>query len=175
MADFRIDEPGTHVDHLLRQTRMHLAQLSTLADLKASVLLTTAALVVPMLLRFTEHPQWRWPSFIMIGFALATVLIAGYGTVPKIKCRRPDAEASSFDLLFFADFASVSYDEYARRMQQAIADPSRVYEMQIRSIHKQGQYLGRAKFRWIRLAYASFSLGVGLSIVAAVVVLVLGV
>ena len=175
MAELHLDKPGAHIDQLLRQTRVHQAQLSTLSDLKASVLLTTAALVVPMLLRYTDHPLWCWPSLIMIGFALATVLLAGYGTVPKLGGRKVDPDGSRFDLLFFADFSTLEYGEYVRRMGEVMADPARVYEIELREIYNQGRYLGRAKFRWIRLAYAAFSLGITLSILAAVIVLVIGV
>lgn len=160
MAEFSIDQPGGHLDQMIRQTRAHHVSLSSLADLKASVLLTTAALVVPLTLRLTSQAELRPAAFVMIGASLLTVLLAGYGTMPKFGVTRKRKEGGRLELLFFGDFTRLSYEEYLARMQAVMNDPSRVYEVQLRELYQLGSYLERAKYRYIRLAYVSFIGGV---------------
>lgn len=160
MSKFHIEQPGPHLDQMVRQTRAHHVALSSLADLKASVLLTTAALVVPLTLRLTARDDLRVAGFVMIGGCLLTVLLAGYGTMPKFGARKAGRKPGRLDLLFFGDIGDLEYDEYLERMQAVMNDPSRVYEMQLFELYKLGQYLERAKFRYIRLAYLAFIGGV---------------
>jgi len=167
MPDFQIVQPGGHLDQLLRQTRAHLAQLSQLGDLKASMLLTTSAIVVPLVLRFTDDPVLRVPALLMIGASLLTILLAAYAVMPKLGGRRTPPDAPGFNLLFFADFVTLPYDEYLRRLEAVLNDPSRTYEAQVREVYLQGVYLARRKYRFIRLAYLSFMAGVLASALAA--------
>ena len=37
-----IHQPGAHLDHMIRQTRIHHVQLSSMADIKANMLLTVS-------------------------------------------------------------------------------------------------------------------------------------
>lgn len=160
MAELKIDSPGGHLDQMIRQTRAHHVSLSSLADLKASVLLTTAALVVPLTLRLTARPDLRVAAFVMIGASLLTVLLAGYGTMPKFGPRRKGDKTDRMALLFFGDFVSLEYEEYVERMQAVMNDPSRVYEVQLYELYQLGQYLEKAKYRYIRFAYVAFIGGV---------------
>ena len=45
-------QSGNHIDHLLRQTRMHHVQLSSMADVKANMMLTLASLVITFCIRY---------------------------------------------------------------------------------------------------------------------------
>ena len=160
MTKFHIDQPGGHLDQMVRQTRAHHVSLSSLADLKASMLLTTAALVVPLTLRLTAREDLRTAGFVMIAGCLLTVLLAGYGTMPKFGPSKAKRKEGRLDLLFFGDLGDLEYDEYLERMQAVMNDPSRVYEMQLFELYKLGQYLERAKYRYIRFAYIAFIGGV---------------
>lgn len=174
MNEFRVEKPGAHLDQMIRQTRAHHVQLSQLADVKASVLLTTAALVVPLTLNLTSDPGLRIPALIMIGASLVTVCLAGYGTMPKFGRRfRRDAQRR-MDLLFFADFAHLEYEEWLDRLQPVMNDPSFAYETQLHEIYQLGRYLERAKYLYIRLAYAAFIGGVTVSSAAWLVLRVVG-
>lgn len=174
MSEFRVEQPGGHLDQMIRQTRAHHVQLSQLADLKASVLLTTAALVVPLTLSLTSDPDLRIPAFLMIGASLLTVCLAGYGTMPKLGSRFRRAAERRLDLLFFADFARLEYEEWLDRMRPVMNDPSRAYEVQLHEIYQLGRYLERAKYRYIRLAYGAFIGGVAVSTAAWIVLRFVG-
>ena len=163
MSKFHIDQPGGHLDQMIRQTRAHHVSLSNLADLKASVLLTTAALVVPLTLRLTSRPDLRPAALVMIGASLLTVMLAGYGTMPKFGLRRTRDSGDRLGLLFFGEFLSLAYEQYLERMQAVMNDPSRVYEIQLLELYQLGLYLERSKYRYIRFAYIAFIGGVILS------------
>ena len=98
----------------------------------------------------------------MIAASLLTVLLAGYGTMPKfgLRWKRQREREGRLDLLFFSDFARLDYDEYLARMEPLLNDPSRVYEAQLHELHSLGCYLEKAKYRYIRLAYIAFIGGV---------------
>ena len=174
MAKFHIDQPGGHLDQMIRQTRAHHVSLSSLADLKASVLLTTAALVVPLTLRLTGRPDLRPAALVMIAASLLTVLLAGYGTMPKFGPRRKRPEGARRELLFFGDFIDLDYEDYLQRMQDVMNDPSRAYELQLFELYRLGHYLERAKYRYIRLAYVAFTGGVVVSTLTWVVTIWVG-
>ncbi|PIX45971.1 MAG: hypothetical protein COZ57_14025, partial [Armatimonadetes bacterium CG_4_8_14_3_um_filter_66_20] len=78
-----IQQPASHLDHLLRQTRMNQLQLSQMADVKANMLLTLASVVVTLCLRYLTDPLLRWTATVFILFSLLTVLLAAYAVMPK--------------------------------------------------------------------------------------------
>jgi len=44
----QIEQPGGHLDQMLRQTRGNLIQLSSMADVKSSMLLTLSSVVLTL-------------------------------------------------------------------------------------------------------------------------------
>jgi hypothetical protein len=55
----KIQQPGAHYDHMLRQTRIHHVQLSSMADIKANMLLTMSSLVVTLCVPATMNLSRR--------------------------------------------------------------------------------------------------------------------
>ena len=49
-----IRQPAVFLDHMIRQTRAHHVQLSAMADMKANMMLTVAALLIPLSIRFLD-------------------------------------------------------------------------------------------------------------------------
>jgi hypothetical protein len=78
-------------------------------------------------------------------------------------------------ILFFGNFLHMEYEAYWAKMQHIIDEPERVYEAQVREIYELGTYLGHNKFRYIRIAYQSFLLGILSSAVVLGVVILLSV
>ena len=114
-----IQQPASHLDHLLRQTRMNQLQLSQMADVKANMLLTLASVVVTLCLRYLTGPLLRWTATVFILFSLLTVLLAAYAVMPKtpLKIRHgehPDVHSPRFSLLFFANFLANEKYRYSR-------------------------------------------------------------
>lgn len=158
-----LTQPGTHLDHLMRQTRWHHMQLSAMADAKANMMLTIPSVVITLLIRYLSDPGFRWAALTLIGFCLATLLLAAYAAAPKIGAPRhappPDVNSPTFNLLYFGDFTRLDYAAYERAMETMMNDPNAVYESQVRELYTLGSYLAAKKYRFIRWAYICFIAG----------------
>lgn len=164
----KIEQPSVHLDHMLRQTRNHHVQLSSMADLKANILLTLSSVVITISFTYISNPDLKWGALILIGFCFLTIILSIYTVMPKIPVysksgNKPDINNSSFNFLFFGDFSHLDYEYYEKTMEEILNDTSRMYQSQIREIYNLGKFLAQKKYRFIRLAYLSFILGLFLS------------
>lgn len=149
----------------MRQTRAHHVQLSAMADAKANMLLTVAAVVSTLAVSYLQRPHFRWAAVVLIGFCTLTVVLAIYAAMPKlnlpIRAGKPrDPSDPRFNVLFFGDFLHLSQKEYEQAMEEVLNDPSRAYQAQVREVYVLGQYLAQKKYRYVRLAYYSFLTGI---------------
>ncbi|MBL9215957.1 MAG: hypothetical protein JNG83_10820 [Opitutaceae bacterium] len=166
----KIAAPANHLDQLLRQTRMHHVQLSSMADLKANMLLTMASIVVTLAAPQAMKAGSQWSLLVLIGFSLITIVLAAYAVMPKVPFTPaadapPDVDRPGFNLLFFGDFIGLGYERYEAEMERVLNDPSRVYEVQVREIYTLGVFLASKKYRFLRLAYTTFIFGLCASFV----------
>ncbi len=160
----KVKQPASHFDHLLRQTRMHHMQLSSMADVKANILLTMASVVITLSLRYISDPQLRWTSIVLMTFCLATIVLATYAVMPHLPFRvkkkdRTDAQEDQFNILFFGDFAGMSYKDYEAEFEALLNDPDEAYRAQVKEVYFLGVFLAQKKYRFVRLAYLSFIIG----------------
>ena len=159
-----IKQRGSHLDHLVRQTRMHHTQLSSMADMKANMLLTMASVVITLSVRYIAEPHLKWATIILIVFCLMTIGLATYAVMPKIPflVKRETADITktpAFNILFFADFVRLPYEEFEMAMEEVMNDPSLTYQVQIRELYTLGMFLAKKKYLFLRLAYITFILG----------------
>ncbi len=160
----KIDKPGPHLDHMLRQTRLHHAQLSSMADMKANMLMTMSSVVITLSAPHLFSPLFRWPVIILGMFCFLTIVLAIYAVMPKVplsfeSTAPPDIHSPTFNLLFFGDFIRLDYAHFEAAMEEIMNDPSRTYQAQIREIYTLGRFLALKKYRTLRLAYLSFVIG----------------
>ena len=163
-----IRQPGSHLDQLIRQTRSHHVRLSSMADMKANMILTLASLMIPLSIRYLDVPRVQWAAVTMIGFCVLTVILSAYAAMPKVSLRLgkrilPNIDNPMFNILFFGSFIDMDYDRFKGAMENIMNDHSMAYEVQLREVYTMGQYLSRQKYRFIMLAYISFITGVVLS------------
>ncbi|MBW1891234.1 MAG: hypothetical protein JRI93_12095 [Deltaproteobacteria bacterium] len=160
-----IKQPAAHLDQMIRQTRAHHVNLSTMADQKANMMLTIASLMIPLSTRFLYDQRSHLAAATLIGFCVLTILLAAYAAMPKLKRNKitdvpVDSLDPSYNLLFFGTFTRMDYKSYTENMELMMNDPNRVYETQVREIYTMGQYLARKKYRFLQFAYLSFIVGV---------------
>ena len=175
----KITQPGLYIDHMLRTTRMHHVQLSSMADVKASMLLTIASVVITLSASQVMKPGFLWPAFILIAFCLVTIVLAAYAVMPKLPVllqpeSAPEIGSPFFNLLFFGDFVRLEYDEFEAAMEETLNDHSRSYQAQVRELYTLGVFLATKKYRFIRLAYVSFIVGLIVSCFAMLFVAIPG-
>lgn len=156
--------PGGHIDQMIRQTRNHHVQLSSLADSKANMLMTTASVVMTLCVGYIMNPRLKWAAMSLMIFSLATIFLAVYAAMPKIAFSlRPkkyaDINDSSLNLLFFGDFINFTFNDYESAMLELMKDPEMVYKTQLHEIYYLGNFLAKKKYRFLRIAYIVFLTG----------------
>jgi hypothetical protein len=159
-----IKQRGSHLDHLVRQTRVHHTQLSSMADMKANMLLTITSVVITLSVRYIAEPQLKWAIVVLIAFCLITIGLATYAVMPKIpfffrREARETIKSPGFNLLFFADFVRLTYEEFETSMEKIMNDPNLTYEVQVKELYTLGMYLAKKKYRFLKLAYITFIIG----------------
>jgi hypothetical protein len=158
----KVQQPGSHIDHMLRQTRIHHVQLSSMADLKANMLVTMASVVITLSLPQLINSPFKTAALVLIAFCFMTIVLAVYASMPKLPFKaKPADEALSkdFNLLFFGDFSRLDYEDFEGKMEEVLNNPSRTYEVQVKEIYVLGKFLAAKKYRYLRLAYMSFVIG----------------
>lgn len=164
----KIQQPGSHLDHMLRQTRMHHMQLSVMADIKANALMTIAAVMLTFSAPFIAREHFKHAVIVLMIFSLATIVLAMFAVMPSTpirigKFQPADARLPHFNLLFFGSFARMEYAQFEAAMEEVMNDPSKTYEVQVREIFTLGLFLAAKKYRLLRLAYLAFASGLFLS------------
>lgn len=160
----KVNQAGGHLDQMLRQTRQHHVQLSTLADLKANMLLTLSCVIITISVPQLVSPGFRAPLLVLIVSCLVTIALATYTVMPKLPLSHrglpvPNVEDPGFNVLFFGDYTRLPYPKYEEAMEKILNDPSRTYEAQIRELYTLGVFLAEKKYRYLKLAYLSFLAG----------------
>lgn len=147
------------IDHLIRQTRVHHVQLSMMADNKAGMLITLASIMATLVLPRINQEPFRWPALLLVVSCMLTICFACITVMPKVKLHQKKTVVGDGNILFFASFIDMTYDQYLEEMEKVIIDPAEVYRSQLKEIYMIGQYLGDKKYRYLRLAYKTFLAG----------------
>jgi hypothetical protein len=164
----KILQPGSHLDHMLRQTRIHHVQLSAMADVKANGLMTISAIMLTFSAPFIVREQFRFAVIALMISSLLTIMLAIFAVMPGTplgirKTARPDIHHPRFNLLFFGSFAAMDYEQFAAAMEEVLNDHSKNYEAQVREIYTLGVFLRTKKYRYLRFAYRAFFIGLFIS------------
>lgn len=170
----KIKQPGNHLDQLIRQTRDHHVKLSSMADVKANILLTVSSVVLTLSVRYVTDPALKWGAIVLMFFCLITGGLAIYTVMPKIPFSlkpgaHPDVHSPTFNLLFFGDFARLSYPEFERAMEEVLNNDDSTYQSQVREVYTLGRFLATKKYRYVRLAYLAFITGLGASVLVLII------
>jgi Family of unknown function (DUF5706) len=159
---FTIEKPGSYLDHLMRATQFHHVQLSSMADVKANMLLTMSSVVITLCLPQVLAHSHLWPLYILICFCLMTICLAAYAVMPKLPPANqpaPDPKSPGFNLLFFGDFTRLSQAQFESAMEEIMNDPSRTYGTQVRELYLLGTFLAKKKYRFLHFGYITFITG----------------
>lgn len=169
---FKIEKHGSQLDHLMRATQFHHVQLSSMADVKANMLLTMSSVVLSLCLPQLLKNTHLWPLYILITFCLLTICLATYAVMPKLPPAHlppPDVHSPSFNILFFGDFSRLSQTEFETAMEEVMSDPNHTYAAQVREIYLLGTFLAKKKYRYLRYAYIAFITGLFASVISFII------
>lgn len=149
------------VNYLLRNTQQELVSLSGQADLKASIVMTTSAIVTSSTATQWDESSLRWSLLTLTIFLLMALLAAVASVFPSFRILRrvSDELPPHFNPLFFAHTAQISKDRYFDELSTILKDDVLIYQTIASDLYDQGVYLLRHKYRYLRLSYAFLLVG----------------
>jgi hypothetical protein len=157
MQRFESVEPRTSVDNLLRTVQQHHVQLSTLADTKASLIITISSIVLTIALSRAGDPALRAALLTLAVACLLALLLAIFAVLPTFAPRV--RRGATRNLLFFGHFGPLTEDEFLDEMERVMQSDALLYETALRDIYSLGTYLYRKKFRYLRYSYVALLTG----------------
>jgi hypothetical protein len=162
-----ISDPRTQLDHLIRQTRHNLVSFSQMADTKAHILLSLSSVLLSLSLTQFHDARFTLSIASLDLFLLITVYFALLTVIGKVKVfnrRKHSVNDADYSPLFFGNYGDVPYEEYAEHFESILNDSDATFEVMVKDIYYAGRYLLRVKYRYIRLAYIFFFVGLIVSV-----------
>ncbi len=172
----KVKTPDRGIETMFRVTSRNHFTLSSIADSKASTLISISALIISIIIsvlirRLGEQPELIIPTIIMLITLLGTIIFAVLATRPKVtslNLSRDDIKKRQGNLLFFGNFLNMSVHDYEWGMQELMNDRDYLYNNLIRDIYYLGLVLGK-KYRYLRIAYNFFMYGLIVSVIAYII------
>ena len=158
----QVHEPRPQLDHMLRETRIHLISFSQMADTKANILLSISSVLLSISLTRVSDPRFAGALVVLVGFLLITIFLALMTVIPKVqgfRRKKHSVHDPTYSPLYFGDYADILYEEYTQNMEEIMNDSNRTYETMVKEIYYSGVYLVKNKYRYIRLGYIFFFAG----------------
>jgi hypothetical protein len=155
----RIPERNTG-DAILRTAQQHHVALSSMADLKANILITVSSIVLTMTLGRMNDPALRISALTLTAFTLTALLLAILAVLPKYRPIKVTGAGlpSEFNLLFFGHFAELPRERFLEEITRAMK-PGSVYPTMANDLYSLGWYLAHRKYRYLRYSYLFFLAG----------------
>ena len=157
-----IQEPRQQLDHMLRETRIHLISFSQMADTKANILLSISSVLLSISLTKVSDPRFTGALAVLVGFLLITIFLALMTVIPRVESfrrKKYSVRDPTYSPLYFGNYVDIPYDEYAKDLEEIMNDSDRTYEVMVREIYYAGVYLVKSKYKYIRLGYMFFFTG----------------
>jgi hypothetical protein len=163
-----VPERGS-ADHLLRLLQQHHVQLSTMADTKASMIITVSSIVLTLALGRAGDPEFRLALLVLAVFTMLALLAAILTVLPKFgRVKRLDGPLPpGFNMLFFGHFSALDQDRFLAEMATRMM-PGKAYESVLRDVYGLGSYLAQHKYPYLRMSYLFFLAGFVLACVVQV-------
>lgn len=167
--------PDRGIETMFRTTYRTHINLSDLADSKANILLSINAIIISIIFSNTvekgiglDDAYVFVPSFMMLTVCMTTIVFAILATRPKVSSgvfARKDILEKKTNLLFFGNFYKMDLDDYLWGINQMMADADYLYGSMAKDIFFLGKVLAK-KFMLLRYAYTIFMWGMGVSVLA---------
>jgi len=158
----RDDERGA-VDELLHTYQQALVQLSIMADQKANIILGASLIMITIIVGLGSSAGLTASLATLGAFTVASSIAALMAVMPSTG-NNPNTQKSP---LYFGDIAHMTEQEHQDTMTGMIRSEDGVYRSMLIDIHQQSRNLQLSKFRYLRMSYSLFI--VGLVVTSAVV------
>ncbi len=140
-------------------------QYVSMADRRAQGLLAIAAVLAPVAISRINSPEFFLPVVVFLAGAAATIIAATLCLFPKRFRRiKPDDRFP----LHFSYISRQNRDEYMEHMSEIIDDTTLLAKEVAKDLYHLSNDVLIPKFRWLRIAYASFVASLFLSLILLV-------
>ena len=168
------------IETMFRVTYSNHIALSRLADSKISMLIAANGGIISLVITLvakTATVSWHFaPVLVLLGGCLVSLTFTVMAARPRIHRSHVDIEDIRNDtgnLLFFAQFTSMSLRQFQESVHLLMKQPELLYDHLTRQLYHMGESLNR-KYRYLQIAYSSFLTGLGLATVLFVFVYLSG-
>ncbi len=171
----KIDSPERGIETMFRVTMNSHTRLSQIADTKANIVLSVNAIIISVALSTIvpkldspNNSHLIIPTFVMVAFSVACIVMAIMSTRPKISSgtfTRKEIEERKVNLLFFGNFHKMPLEEYMWAMRSMMSDKDYLYDSMIKDLYFLGVVLNR-KYKLLRTTYTIFTIGILSSVLA---------
>ena len=156
------------IETLFRNSLRSNLELTSLADSKASVLISVNGFILTVIITasglYLNNPTMVYPFIVIMLTALISILLGTMAIRPRDKVHlTPKEHLDNFkSVAYFQDMADVAPEEYLHMVQAILKDKQQVHEHIIKHIHILGSEI-KLKYYWLKLAYTAFGIGLSLS------------
>lgn len=158
------------VIYMLRTAQQHHVQLSMMANQKASALIAACFVTLSITFAYVSSHEPNMPLLVIMGFAILSALCAVLAVIPRVQTS--PRIVGQRNLLFFGEFADLSVEEFVAQTRPLLEDNEAVYDAMLRDIYCLGRVLMQRKYRFLKLAYSCFLVGLVAAPVSALVEIV---
>jgi len=159
------------VETMFRVTYSNHIALSRLADAKTSMLIAINGGIISVVIGLvtrTATVSWHFaPVLVLVAGCLVSLAFAVTAARPRLSRSSvavEDVRNNTGNLLFFAQFTSMSLPEFQESLHVLIKDPTLLYDQLARELYLMGLSLNK-KYRYLQTAYWAFLAGIALATV----------
>ncbi len=154
------------IETLYRNAIRANLELTALADNKASIMISVNGFILTVIVTAGSYliqstPRLLYPFTSVLLTCLASITFAVLAVRPRVQ-KEPDSlddiRHDRSSVLYFHNMARLSADDYVEEVKRVIGNLDTTQTHIIRHIHGLGSGL-ESKFRWLKLAYTVFTVG----------------
>jgi len=171
--------PSRGVQTMFRAIYRNHINLSSIADSKASLMISVNAILMSIIVSFIStqmdaHPILLVPSAIMLVTSLVAIVFAIMSARPKVTSQKlslQDVRHKKSNILFFGTFANLNARDFRVGLKSIMEDTDALYDSMINDLHGLGSVLQK-KYQLLWISFTVFMIGLILTVVAFLVLLV---
>jgi len=157
------------VETLFRNALRSNLELTSLADTKASILISVNGFILTVLITASgfqlSEPGMIYPFIAIIMTALLSITFAVMAIRPRFKKHllKKEYHDDYNSVLYYQDMADLSPCEYVENVHKVIGNKGLTQSHIIKHLHMLGLEIN-LKYIWLRRAYAAFAIGLFVSV-----------
>ena len=156
-------------------------RLNEIADRKANIMLTLNGIIISITMSVVassseSNLRLIIPTSIIIVSCLITIIFAALSTRPKVTSgtvSKEDIVDKKANLLFFGNFSKMEFPDFDWGFRQVLKDQEYLHNSMIVDFYSLGKVL-EIKYRYLRICYNTFMIGLVMSVLSIALLVILG-